>query len=190
MPASERDYLRTLSGPALRARVCSLHAAGWPLAAIGEALDPPRPRSTVHSWVSSPPSASAADSSIAAAENSAPPLPSLSAASAASAAAASSASTIAAAENSPSPSRRPRSQPYTPGSGALTADERASIAALAPIARRYRANSNPHGSIAVSNAELTRICRDAHARGVSIPELASAAGVTYKAMERRVKEKK
>jgi hypothetical protein len=71
----------------------------------------------------------------------------------------------------------------------LTEAERREIRDLAPVARRYRANSNPHGSIAVSNRRLTEICVTAHRRGASIPELAAAAGVTYKAMERRVKER-
>lgn len=72
----------------------------------------------------------------------------------------------------------------------LEPDERSRISSLAPVARRYRARANPRGEIALSNAELTEICTRAHSRGVSIPELAAAAGVTYKAMERRVKGSK
>lgn len=39
---------------------------------------------------------------------------------------------------------------------------------------------------AVANQRLTELCKDLHSRNVSIRELAEAAGVTYRAMYKRV----
>jgi DNA-binding Xre family transcriptional regulator len=39
---------------------------------------------------------------------------------------------------------------------------------------------------AIANAELEKICRELNARNVSVKELAEAAGVTYRAMARRL----
>jgi hypothetical protein len=50
----------------------------------------------------------------------------------------------------------------------------------------YRARANPSGKYAIANNELTSLCKDLYQRGASIKELALAAGVTYRAMARRV----
>lgn len=60
------------------------------------------------------------------------------------------------------------------------------IAKIAPIARRYRAKANPNGIYKEANDELTNIAKEQYARGVSIRELSLAAGVTYRAMARRL----
>jgi hypothetical protein len=57
---------------------------------------------------------------------------------------------------------------------------------LAPLARRYRARSNPHGLYAQANDELTRLCRRLYGEGVGIRELSVTAEVTYNAMKRRI----
>jgi hypothetical protein len=60
------------------------------------------------------------------------------------------------------------------------------IAKIAPIARRYRSKANPNGAYKEANDELTSIVKEQYARGVSIRELCLAAGVTYRAMARRL----
>jgi hypothetical protein len=166
LPQDECLYLRGLSGTALRARVQELNTAGWSLAAIGNAFDPPRGRSTVRSWTV-PPTQSLTPSR---------PIPSPSSSL--------SSSLIAAAENNTPPKRERRV--YTPSSPALAAAEKDRIKVVAPLARRYRARANPNGVYASANDELTSIARNAYLRGVAISELAAAAGVTYRAMARRL----
>lgn len=168
LPQDECLYLRGLSGAELRARVQELHFAGWSLASIGNAFDPPRGRSTVRSWTV-PHTQSLTHRPI--------PSPSSS----------SQNSLIAAAENSTTPSRPKRERRvYTPSSPALTASEKERIKVVAPLARRYRARANPNGVYASANDELTKIAREAYLRGTPISELAAAAGVTYRAMARRL----
>lgn len=174
LPEVEVLHLATLSGQALRNRARELFTAGWSLSAIGEALTPPRSRSTIQSWVT-PPSTSASSSS----------------------------SPITAAENSdshsvpvPAPAdftsarrdrRSDRAAPFDPARPNLDPVLRAQIASVAPFARRYRARSNSTGEYARANEWLTRTCKEQYSSGVSIRELSDAAGVTYKAMEKRVK---
>lgn len=70
---------------------------------------------------------------------------------------------------------------------ALTVDERSTIARLAPSARKYRATMRPGHASAKSNRELTEMCvRLHHEDRVTISDLAEAAGVSYRAMARRV----
>ena len=51
LPKSEVTFLRTLSGERLHIRSKQLYSVGWTLNAIGEALDPPKGRSTVKAWI-------------------------------------------------------------------------------------------------------------------------------------------
>lgn len=69
----------------------------------------------------------------------------------------------------------------------LTAFEATKIADLAPTARKYRATMKPAHPAAIANTELTAFCaRLHHEDRVTIGELAKAAGVSYRAMARRV----
>ena len=179
LPPDEALLLRSLSGKILRARVSELFYSGWSLAAIAEAFDPPRARSTIRSWltpsptlypsrptpVSSSPSSSSSSLPITAAESCPSPA------------------------HSPAPAPKPREERriYDPRSPQLSIAAARKIADLAPVARHHRAGAAPTGRYAVANDELNRLCRLHFERGVSIRELALAAGVTYKAMERRVR---
>lgn len=60
------------------------------------------------------------------------------------------------------------------------------IKELAPIARLFRASMHPKHAAAQANRELTDLTMRLHETGVTIPELAAAAGVTYRAMARRL----
>ena len=149
LPSSETAELRSLNPPQLYDRCAALFNAGWTLQAIGDALLPPRSRSTVRSWVQRP-------------HQSLPtvPVPTL---------------------RTP-PTYVPRRAP-SPG---ITPSELATIQALAPQARQYRAGMPSTSTPAVSNSELTQLVRHLHSQNVSIPELARAANVTYRAMARRL----
>ncbi len=69
----------------------------------------------------------------------------------------------------------------------LTSAEYAEVADLAPIARKYRATMHPDHRAAKANVRLTELAHDLHhTHRVTIRELADAAGVSYRAMARRV----
>lgn len=61
------------------------------------------------------------------------------------------------------------------------------IQELAPIARAFRARMSRTSAAAVANDRLTALCILQYQNGVSIKELAQAAGVTYRAMYKRIK---
>jgi hypothetical protein len=63
------------------------------------------------------------------------------------------------------------------------------IRALAAQARRYRAKMGYSSPAAEANRELTEIAHSLYTRGVPIIEIAKAAGVTYRAMHRRIYKK-
>lgn len=62
-----------------------------------------------------------------------------------------------------------------------------SIQQLSPLARTFRSRMASTSAPAVANQRLTQICVELHSNGVSIRELSEAAGVTYRAMYKRVK---
>jgi hypothetical protein len=158
LPPTEVEYLNSLSIDALIPRVDALYKQGWALQAIGECLSPRRPRSTIRSWV------------VKAAE-----LPKL--------------ETID-APTIPSPIHKTaadgyqKRRPTSPGIPEDTFDE---VRSLAPLARTYRAKMAQTSAASVANRRLTDICAKLHENGVGIRELAEAAGVTYRAMYKRIK---
>ena len=68
----------------------------------------------------------------------------------------------------------------------LTPDEEEKIQNLAPIARRYRASMSPLHAAARANDQLSEIVRACYSRGTSISDLARAAGVSHRAMAKRL----
>lgn len=156
LPGHEVALLHTLSGKALHQRCALLFSQGWTLQTIGESLNPPRPRSTVHVWVNAQ-------------------LPKLDLTSTA----------PATSPTYPEPSEKkpPRPKRVSPG---IPEDTRRRISELAPVARRYRARVAPLSQPALANSEMSHICRTLYASGVTVRELANAAGVTYRAMARRL----
>lgn len=160
LPTSEREVLAALSGDGLHARVRALYEAGWSLSSIGDAFSPPRARTTVRSWINAC-TAPAEELPLVPA-----PPPSLP------------------ASSQPVPSR---ARALAPG---IPEHARQRIAALAPVARRFRARTNPNSPIGQAHAELTALCQELHSHGVPIRALALAAGVTYRAMALRVNSSK
>lgn len=176
LPESEREFLAVLKGDELKGRVKSLHKAGWTLQAISQAFTPPKQRSTLHSWTQSK-----------AKPVLSPPLPLVSSSSS------SSKLTLPTAENSDlnsdlsSAQKSTRSyRMYDNEAPVLSKSVHNRIAKIAPVARRYRSKANPNGAYREANDELTSIVKEQYARGVSIRELCLAAGVTYRAMARRL----
>jgi len=76
--------------------------------------------------------------------------------------------------------------PVRPASPGIPPDELARIQELAPIAKRYRASMNPRHRAAVANDELTALYGRLRSEGVSLGELANAAGVSYRAIAKRL----
>lgn len=161
LPEVEVRLLVGCSGDALRARVRALREAGWTLAAIAEAWDPPKQRSSIRALSQQPTKS---------------PLPLVSSPP-------SSSTHLAAAEKS----RHSRARRfYNPAAPKISPDDATMIANLAPLARRYRARANPNGAYARANVTLTELCVALYSSGASVIELAEAANVTYRAMARRI----
>lgn len=172
VPESERRHLAALSGNELKARVRELVAAGWSMASIGKACTPPRSRSTIRSWIS-PISSSPSYSTITAAKNSSSnpvhsthPVP-----------------------TAPVPREKytPKRTNVTPGkSPGLTENDRAHIKELFQLASRYRSTSSPSSAHGRANADFTQLVNTLYSQGVTVREIAEAAGVTYRAINRRI----
>lgn len=173
LPSAERELLRGLTGADLKFRARLLNEEGWSLASIANAFTPPRQRSSVRAWVLSAPAAAPPST------HTLPPIPIPSSSS-------SSESTIPTPESEHfSPVRRAR-RIYNPDAPVLSPAERERVAHLAPLARRYRSRMSSGGPHARANRELTETCRRLYRRGASVRELSLAAGVTYRAMSRRI----
>lgn len=156
LPIREAAFLNSLSHDDVMARVYELYQAGWTLQSIGDALIPPRPRSTVRSWVlrfELPEEAAPID---------------------------------------PTAVPAPRYQTHAEGyqkkrnSPGILPDELALIQELAPVARRFRAKVSTSDRTRVANDQLTAVCLRLYYKGVTVSELAKAAGVTYRAMVKRL----
>ena len=157
LPPEEAAHLNYLSRDSLITRVYELYHQGWTLQAIGDALTPPRPRSTVRSWLlrfTPPTERDLTDAPI--------PAPAY----------------------KTHPDGYQKRRPESPG---ILPDELELIQELAPLARTYRAKMSTNSAACVANDQLTAICIRLNMSGVSVRELAQAAGVTYRAMSKRLK---
>ena len=74
-------------------------------------------------------------------------------------------------------------KPVSPGINPL---DRARIIDLAPVARRYRSGMGSQHPSTSANSALTNLCKRLYDDDVTISELADAAGVTYRAMAKRL----
>ena len=187
LPEVERAYLCSLSSALVRERARALHAAGWSLASIAEAWSPPRQRSTIRAWVLSPTSPEPAPPFTQ-------PLPLPSSSSSSSSSSLIEAGEKADLEQSASTSAQEKTKTktkvrrrvYDPDNPKISAAQKKRISNLAPLARRYRARTPQNGTYSRANRELTDLCRTLYYSGTSVRELSLAAGVTYRAMARRV----
>jgi hypothetical protein len=159
LPVTERNHLALLLPRARNSRLARLAAHGWTLASLGASLDPPRPRTTVHYWVQNATELTPIASAYIPPE---PPLP-----------------------DPPHPRRFPNTR--TRGiSPRIPEDVRPTLASLAASARRYRAKTPPGAAPAIANASLTEIALRYRDLGVPTADIADAAGVSYRAMARRI----
>jgi hypothetical protein len=159
LPKSEVEFLRTLSKKNLKIRVHQLYQAGWTYKSIGDVLDPPRPRSTIKSWVDSISSSTAADGAV-----DAPPV------------------------NFPR-LRTPeggyqRKTPKSPGVSEADADR---LSTLARSARLYRHGMGASHPASIANDEFDALLRSLRDSNVSIADLARASEVTHRAISRRLR---
>lgn len=76
--------------------------------------------------------------------------------------------------------------PVRPAFVPIPALEKARIETLAPIARKYRSGMHPDHAASKANQSLTDLVRDLHSRDITVRQLADAAGVTYRAMAKRL----
>ena len=169
LPQDEREFLAALaSSPdpdALKLRLVVLFSAGWSLTALGEALTPKRPRATVHYWVRTTPTSPLSDTNHPAVARPAP--------------APTYPSSTAISSLTPSASVRSIS-PSVPEQFVTL------LPRLALEARRYRARMSPSSRFATANRQFTEICKELHAMGVPSQKIAQVAGVSYRAIARRV----
>lgn len=158
LPEDEIRFLQALPRGERDSRLLALHDHGWSLATLGRSLQPPKPKTTVHYWI----------------------------------------------RNAKKPAEQRRPLPEPPPTSLTTAvpthrapiarsisprvppDMRPKLRDLATMSRRYRAKT-PNGSpLAQANQELTKIALLLHSHGVPTSDIAAAAGVTYRAMARRI----
>jgi hypothetical protein len=176
LPQSEREFLAVLKGDELKARVKALNVGGWSLGAIADAFTPPKQRSSVRVWATGNTQTRPDHPPIPLASPSSSPR---------------SRSILPAAEKTTpatsAPTRKRTRRAYDPASPILTDIKQKQILKLSPLARQYRARANPNGIYAKANVELTELCKDLYFKqNVSVRELSDAAGVTYRAMARRI----
>jgi hypothetical protein len=76
-----------------------------------------------------------------------------------------------------------RLTPKSPGVPPITAEE---LRRLAPIAKQYRSRTPSSSRPAIANALMDQIVKDLRANNVSIADIARAAGVTHRAIAKRL----
>lgn len=157
LPDDEVRFLAAMPIELLPGRLKALWVSGWSLGVIAKSLKPPRPKSTVHFWVKN------ALTQEQTRTIPAPPPKSL---------------TVSAPVGS-----TPRMRSISPQVPPELAPH---IRQLASLSKRYRAKTPSSSPLAQANRELTELALDLYHRGVPAASIAEAAGVTYRAMARRI----
>jgi hypothetical protein len=157
LPDDEVTFIQSLSRPEMESRLRKLWEAGWSLSVLGDSLSPQRPKTTIHFWVKR------AEPMEQQRQIPLPPPKSLT--------------------TSVPTKTAPRLRSISPG---VPSDIRDRIRELSDLARRYRAKTPPTSPIALANDELTAIARTLSSMGVPTQAIADVAGVSYRAMARRI----
>jgi hypothetical protein len=157
IPKKEADFLNSLSGPNLHKRAAQLFHAGWTLQSIGEALTPPKGRSTIKSWADRYSQRDLLTLDV----SSDVPIPRL---------------------RTPDGGYQ-RLTPVSPGVPPEIADV---LKEIAPIAKNYRARMSSATKEYQANEEMDQIVHSLRANDVSIADIARAANVTHRAISRRL----
>lgn len=180
LPEYEGAYLNSLPQHLIRDRVRDLATNGWSLAAIAEAFNPPKSRSSIRAWaLSKQPAISHTHPPL-------PPSPPVSSSSLSSTIPAATVSSPKVAAPAPKAKVKIRRRVYDPTQPRISPAQRKKISRLAPLARKHRARTSPNNTYTRANAELTDLCKNLYYSGASVRELSLAAGVTYRAMARRL----
>ena len=168
LPESEINYLDSLATtniPAFHARLRLLWLEGWSLSILAESVSPQRPRATIHYWVRN------VDIDIPATPD-APQLPTPQYPQP---------TTLAAALKQDNPDITQASiKPSIPD------DMKATLKTLSLQARRYRARTTQDNKFAVANREFTVLIKALKNQGISPTDIAEAAGISYRAVARRI----
>lgn len=158
LPTQEIEFLATLPVHLRNSRLAILHSAGWSLASLARSVQ--RPKTTVYFWVNN----SIEDPALL---RVAVPQPRIG---------------ITSALSAHSGLRIRFISPKVPP------DLRPRLRELSMQSRRYRARTPESSNIAKANRELTVLAVNLHAQGVSTADIADAAGVSYRAMARRIEK--
>jgi hypothetical protein len=157
LPEDERAFLNSLSKDQRNKRLRALWETGWSLSVLGNSLLPKRGKTTIHFWIVD----------IEAGEQRRlipePPPKSLSSLTPL---------TISAKVRSISPAVPPHLKPK--------------IKELSKLSKRYRARTPENSPFAIANKELTDLARSLREKGVPTSIIAEAAGVSYRAMAKRL----
>jgi hypothetical protein len=153
----EVGFIQSLDRPEAESRLRALWEAGWSLSTLGESMEPPRPKTTIHFWVKR------ADNREQRRPIPSPPPRSL--------------TTSVPTKNAP------RLRSVSPG---VPPDMKPKLQELATLAKRYRSRTLPDSPLAQANRDLTAMAFALRSMGVPTAAIAEAAGVSYRAMARRL----
>lgn len=158
LPHEEVRYLESLSISERDSRLKVLHEAGWSLNSLAKAIQ--APKTTVHFWVRN------AQGSPKATERIIPAPP----------------RSLTALVPAPYASRVRCVSPKVPP------DLRPRLRELSELSKRYRSRTPSTSIFAQANRELTDLALSLRENGVPTSDIASAAGVSYRAMARRLEK--
>ena len=157
LPPAEVSFINSLERPEAESRLRALWESGWSLSLLGESMNPPRPKTTIHFWVKR-----------AASMEQKRPIPS---------------PPPRSLTTSVPTKNAPRLRSVSPG---VPPDMKPRLQELATLARRYRARTMPDSPLAQANRDLTAMAIALRSMGVPTAAIAEAAGVSYRAMARRL----
>lgn len=157
LPEDEVTFIAQLPREEAESRIRALWESGWSLQTLGDSLVPPRPKTTIHFWVKrATPREQQRNLPV-------PPPKSLT--------------------TSVPIKTAPRLRSISPG---VPPEMVPKLQQLSALAQRYRAKTPPDSPLAQANDELTAIARTLRSMGVPTAAIAKAAGVSYRAMARRL----
>ena len=157
LPTDEVEFLSSLPRERAESRLRALWESGWSLQTLGDSLEPPRPKTTIHFWVKR------AEPEHQHREIPPPPPKSL--------------TTSVPLKNAP------RLRTISPG---VPPAMRSELRELSALARKYRAKCPPNSPYAIANDELTKKAKMLRMMGVPTEKIAESCGVSYRAMARRL----
>lgn len=151
------NFIKSLDRPLAESRLRALWESGWSLSILGESLNPPRPKTTIHFWVKR--------AAPTPQQRPVPPPPPRS------------------LTTSVPTKSAPRLRTVSPR---VPPEMKPRLKELSTLAKRYRARTLPDSPYARANRDLTAMAVALRSMGVPTADIAEAAGVSYRAMARRL----